>query len=396
MDKFKYCWGEEGPGYIRLTLENPIRETNTFTLGMDEFSSQENQHPHFHQLISPHIKEITSLNVTGLFEFEVLKRVFPNFPKGMDKLHKLELSLEIRVRSCDIIKSLSLVSPEGFCQINSLTTFTFVDYYFCNSLDTLFTFLKGNPSLENVTLWIGLEIKLNPCSRNPDQVAINLKQLQSLSVMCKYREDIKCLISYIHPPMGARLRICPTERDTKPDEILLPIPLVATSPTFMTINCLGKNHIDLTGPNGGFTYESLPDWEMDFILKGESPLGKSLEMIQNLILTKPPPGAFKPQLFPALKTLTIREDLGISTTLSSVFSSPGSFSLQKLVINHCFNIQVKDVMDELEKFKHQEGAFKWGVAKIYDPPSGVDSNLIVVIWEHKPLLNSPQPPELSS
>jgi hypothetical protein len=322
---------------IKLTLR-ACRNKRRFRLDMDMLLIQPDLK--FSDLIQPHIGEITSLKISQYKKIENLAEIFPDLPNGMKNLRKLEilpyryLELERPTNPQtgnllpDALEPLSL--SLGPCsKITTLTAFIFRNPYFTGPLDALLAFLQGNPSLKHVELEIGSD--LEPCSQgevavfepySKETVIVDFKNLQFLSVWCKYRKDLKHLISHI-TLLPATTVIAETHTQSGSlNHIFSSIEYLKFTPTHMRMDRAGETRsIELSGPNGSgsFYYSGLSQREMIESILAKPP--SSIQNIRELYLVHPYPSRqLELSVFPALKVFTIEVDKDISTTLSNLIS----------------------------------------------------------------------------
>lgn len=239
-----------------------------------------------------------------------------------------------------------------FREITKLTDFILIDSEFAQPLDTLLDFLKGNPSIERLTLWIKFK---NHTDRHPKRSSsINLERLKSLSATFDRPECIGYLLSCITLPKNAHLDFSTIEGEIGLDYILSRAKGVGISPTRMLVN-YSDSTIRWSGPDGKLVVSSIPRSEMCFVLTGEFltphegtkgmtpvlttdslPSFKRVEKLRLVMFERSsvwPP--LDPSRFPALKTLTIERGVDIPTTLSKLISSEQLSTLDKLEIKNC-------------------------------------------------------------
>ena len=348
----------------------------------------------FLNLIQPHIGEITKMYITNLSKFEDLTTIFPHFFNEMDKLNTLDISLSKYGTWSppsenpfgefpDALKSLFLgnIPLHSFSNLKILTKFSFSNTEYSVPLDALFTFLRENPLLEHVKLIIVLKGHIPRCLQ--DQAPINLKQLQYLLVRCKYREDIKYLVSYIPPPKGANVVICPEELGGL-GTILPHLKCVVTLPTYMKMN-YESHSIKLLGPNGCLSSDCLPNPEISLILKRNAQINfENIETI-HLIMSDSGEIPFEKLMFPALKIIIIEQDRKITHTISTLFSLPGP-PPHRLELRRCTLSEREDARKLLGSIKGNSSSrvplSQWLQLDVFGPiiPSNKDNYSITISW----------------
>lgn len=266
----------------------------------------------------------------------------------------------------DALRYLTLVSIPLYGSIRNITTLTELilsDPKFDDSLPGLFDFLKNNPSLEHVTLRVGFDSSMD---KIPERAPIHLENLKFLSMNSNVGEVIVHLVSHIPLKNGAQLEIsCPGESvvlvDPFPsfDRGLSPpsVVNVAKSPVYMRMD-FQKTAIDLSGPNGIFSFNSLPWPGMRSLLNGEPQFPRTIELLHLRMLPLHEDGirlySLDPSLFPVLKTLAIEEDEEIATTLSGFLLQPSS--LVRLEISRCvLPHDPKEFQERLKTFVGSNG-----------------------------------------
>ena len=318
-------------------------------------------------LLSNHIQETapsqenTTLELFGLEKVEDITQRYPNFPQSMPHLQSLELSRSISPSakrwdpSNDPFKSFPSTLERlflgripiypSFCDLTTLTKFTFHDFAFAQPLDTLLGMLENNSSLKDADLQICFEHPGLRLSRRKSAIGI---KLQLLKVYSPEVDDIKALISGVPLARGGQLQIfCDKKADI--EGALSHIANGACFrnlrfPTGMTF--LHGQNFDLFGPGGSFGLDQPRD---GFPLKPESPtlsfgiiealpgFRRLCEGVKTLqLMMKLAEGVFSPSLFPALGWLIIKNDQNLSNTLSLLFAHPESSpELHTLILWKC-------------------------------------------------------------
>jgi hypothetical protein len=250
--------------------------------------------------------------------------------------------------------------------LGTLTEFFLHNYRFNQPLDTLFNILEGNSSLKRVVLRISFRSPTLCTSQR--RVPINNK-FQHLSITGYELEEIRALISAMPLQRGADLAIL-------------------QSPTRVA-SCEGV--IQLSGPNGSFSFSGLSASEMSLV--GLSPL--SFNNVRELRFGYPKPResattprVFDPSPFPALETLAIEHDASVSTTLSTFLSLPESSpSLKTLAFLDC-KIS-KGFMKKLAQFasdrKSTTSAWLHRIVIVYSNGTH-DANHIHTLGKHVPVV----------
>ena len=279
-------------------------------------------------------KDIIDLKINNLDNFQHLKALFPNFPNGMPKLCYLDISCMPPKGVWDPLSdspfekfpntlkrlSLSCIPLQFFSTINSLTEFSYLNLTFAYPVDILLDFLKENPCLMEIT--ISIKFKHPDHRYSKAQAPIYLKQLRSLRIHCENLKDTKDLVTYVpiqneysfssisFELQGMQLKdILSSSKDI----IALPVEI---SICFNTISA----SIELSRPGRHLNIYPVSHSEMASVLKGETEL--SFENLTHLSLNMPnlPPINLLLCKFPALKSLTIVEDME-APTLFKLFSS---------------------------------------------------------------------------
>lgn len=298
--------------------------------------------------LKPLIEETTGLWLDGLEVPGDIARVLPGFPKSMPKLQTLSLGRRDTTQSEDwgIEGSWErLKDPFGsfpitlehlflnkiplyksFLNLGSLTVLQLWNCFADFSLSKFLKFLKNNPSLKAVVLFI--DFPSFASLRTPDEPVIQTEnQLEYLMVKSAYKEVITALISSITLKPGASLDISHQREDKEGAEDELervlkcvyekkPIPF--ESPDFAEFRSGG--YVKVSGPSWHVSFEGRPgpatlpcksSWQ-------DTPF--SWESIGEIHLhLKDMTAEFVPSFFPALKTLVIQDDLQPSLVLRLLF-----------------------------------------------------------------------------
>jgi hypothetical protein len=233
-----------------------------------------------------------------------------------------------------------------------------LDHYFDLHLDTFLDFLEENRSLASATLEITSKKHTLRSSRRRTPIRSRLRYLE---IACSDATDGQALISSIALSKGAELRIYCSPLNlggVVVNEVLSGISTThlsnLQSPTFMEYRTHSRA-IRLFGPNGSANF--LGEGESRKFYKGDIYTGAA--NIRRLHLntcewksSRPPPGptVFRHlSLFPALETLAIECDTGLSRLLSALISNPPSSpSLKTLTFLDC--IITEGFMEELMRF----------------------------------------------
>jgi hypothetical protein len=368
-------------------------------LNVGEFNKQRQ----FSRLIAPYIQNTVTLEVSGLRSPRDLATALPKSPRSMLNLQTLDLSLSIHAPDWDAsgdpfepfppsLKHLLLYDIPlypSILNLGTLTEFFLHNYRFNQPLDTLFNILEGNSSLKRVVLRISFRSPTLCTSQR--RVPINNK-FQHLSITGYELEEIRALISAMPLQRGADLEIKSLNSSVGLNNFLSCIPsthlAILQSPTRVA-SCEGV--IQLSGPNGSFSFSGLSASEMSLV--GLSPL--SFNNVRELRFGYPKPResattprVFDPSPFPALETLAIEHDASVSTTLSTFLSLPESSpSLKTLAFLDC-KIS-KGFMKKLAQFasdrKSTTSAWLHRIVILYSNGTH-DANHIHTLGKHVPVV----------
>jgi hypothetical protein len=352
-------------GLAALSLER----AKTARLGVEIDMGSFREEPESFRLIIPYIQNIDTLGVDEISDIKELDQVLPDFPRSTPNLRSLALSQYFDTnadlqwdRSIDPFKSLAptlrylklndIPLYSSFLRLRALTELDLVNRWFDLHLDTLLDFLEENRSLERVTLRIEFT---EPSLRiSPRRAAIR-NRLQRLAIHFADVIDGQALISSIALQRGAHLEISSLHQRVGFNEVLSGIStahlLNLRSSTFMEYRP-SRGDIQLTGPNGTFSFSGFPSPEGHVVTFPPLPLIGIREF--RLIHEWEPesttgPPVFHPPSFPALETLVIHCKSNVSRILSALFSNPSSSpSLKTLAFLNCYLSD--DFMEELVQF----------------------------------------------
>jgi hypothetical protein len=210
-------------------------------------------------------------------------------------------------------------------------------------------FLEENDSLKYLELLI--DFVDHPTS---NRQALEMNNLQYLSLRYKNVESIKALISHIPLQKGGDLEISSSDvKKPKFEEIIPDIHImhskILSSSTLMQCR---RRWIQLSGPDGSFQFDGPTNFEQNF--KGLPLL--SFDHIQRAYFELDSSTISKISLFPALETLIIDHfKYQFSTLLAALPSPEASPLLRTLVLRlHSFS---KEFMEGLVEFAHHRQQF---------------------------------------
>ena len=358
----------------------------------------------FHDIIAPHIRKTETLEFEGHITIRDVTQMLPNFPRSTPNLRSLELiqtddeprwdpSVDPFVPFPQTMRSLKLCDIPlypSFFELRTLTKLTLQYYLIRTPLDTILDFLEENHALESVDLVINVgESPIHIPQRRP--AAKN--QLSHLSIMCWNAVVARTLISGIPLRRGAHLGLTLSVEDVEfgLSDVLSGLSIThlsnLPSPTFMEY-CSRPRKIQLTGPNGSFSYShrmhpGTPFKELTVL---------SLTNIREICLTRDddPPAVFHPSSFPALETLTFQRNADVSPLFSALFPDPSFFpSLKTLKFLDC--VTTGEFMGELTHFAshRKDTASAWlnRVAIIRQDGSFPNVTSIRRLEEHVPIVD---------
>ena len=320
------------------------------------------QNPGFCDLIMPYIQNTKSLQFHRLSAIGDIIQVLPRFPQSMPNLQSLELihpngpewdpSIDPFESFPNTLRSLSLFNIPlypSFLKLRTLTKLSLRYYKPYPPLGTLLDFLEENRSLESVNLAI-------PFKKDPAQVsqrrAMNMGRLQRLSTTLWDVTVARILTSSIPLRRGAHLEITFCHKDvvSASNDILSGISTAHFSnsslPTSMEYQSSFRM-IRLTGPNGSFTCTyARPKPGIPFVEFPVLPLANIREL---RLAHSDSSTVFPSSFFPALETLIIECNTGISNLFSALFPNPSLFpSLRTLAFLGC--IITEEFMRRLTEF----------------------------------------------
>ena len=325
--------------------------------------------PRFPDIFIPYFQNTETLAVYSIPTFEEFTKMFPGFPRSMPNLQSLTLetdTIEGWDPSIDLFESLTRTLSDlsltnvpltpSLLELRTLASLS-LDYdQFNLPLDTLLNFLEENrDSLE----FVGLAIKSTESSLRSSQRQIAVgNQFNYLLINSKNVMDVQTIISSISLRRGVHLEIFTCGAGL--NDILSNISTThlpnLLSPTFLKYRSCGQD-IWLNGPNGAFSFRTLFNLGRPFTGFIEFPL-LPLTNIRHfhLVHHRPykrmatlDPVVFHPSSFPALETLTIECDFGVSHVLSPLLSNPPSSpSLNTITFHNCDLSE--GFMEELRQF----------------------------------------------
>ena len=320
-------------------------------------------------VIQDYTKDMKSLAIKGLNNFQQLKALLPHFPNRMPELYHLDISCDLENVIWDppsddpfdkfpnTLKELSLtrIPLQSFSTINTLTEFCLSDPSFAYPVDFLLGFLKKNTFLQRINIHIRFK---HPDDRySKAQVPIYLGQLRSLAVYCGDPRDAEGLVTYV-PLQTEDFRLLTIIRKTSMQlkDIFSFSKCIITSPVEMRMDFSTiAPCISLSRPGRMLNIYPVSNSEMTSVLTGEA--GLSLENMTELSLKQP--HLLLVNLasckFPALKTLIIAEDMEL-LTLFQLFSFEDPPMLDSLRIHDCILPKhSSDFIEALKRFASSNG-----------------------------------------
>ena len=339
-----------------LSLERSKQAGLTVWFDMDEIKKWRKSS----KLIAPHLQRIKDLKLLQLTTTGGLFQTFPDFPRSMPRLKKLELSLSEDSPRWEDGRDPFRSPPPGlkylllwhvplypsFLRLRNLTYFKFKDPRFDRHIDMLLEFLEGNHSLETVDLDIEFAKgdHRRPALRGPMNGSTKLSHLR---VASQDPEVVSALVSRISPRCCGSLWITSCHPNTRFADILSCIPtgyfLNLLSPDRMGFNF--NFGVELSGQNGNFYFSGPPG---SLTTLACFPLSHYIN-IRELCLWRVHPVTLDPRLFPALEALFIKDDKSMLDILSGFLSSPESSPMLETITFANCNLSA-DFMKKLAQF----------------------------------------------
>ena len=366
-------------------------------------------------VLTPYLQNINTLRVSCVPAIE-FKTILPNFPRSTPNLQSLTFtgwgnmwwayagpskandlfdSLPHTLKHLSLFK---LPLHPSLLKLRTLTELDLHDFHCELHLDTLLEFLEENCSLASATLEIRFIKPSLHISRRQNPIKNRLRYLQ---IVCSDTAEGQALISGIALPKGATLEVYGRPANGSGvgvNDILSGISTThlsnLPSPTSMEYHTYTRD-IRLVGPNGSAKFCTRSCSEIPFIEFPLLPLANIRWLhldTRSWYSIQPPPGPAvftNLSFFPALETLTIAHNTGLSHLLSPLFSSPASSpSLEGLVFLGCS--VTKKFMEELTQFAsdRRDTTSTWlRRIVIYDLEGGFPSASVRRLEKHVPAVN---------